>query len=401
MNTKHMISLSALILFAMGIPTSQAQTQDCNTCIPVSTVHNVELFSPCSSASQATYCDDVIRKTTQHTILWPDGKLELAWLTAYGRSSCAASCMKDWIGAPWMHKDCWPEFYTPIRSVRNYYAGAYDNTTDVIMRWCAAMAYVWAVFCTGPTGAYHYISIDHRCLNCPYSDDQDQDGYISISAGGDDCNDSDFLTHPDAAPSCNSFYTDANCNGILDYQECYSSPVVIDLENDGIALTGKDGGVAFDLNADGIKEQLSWTTVGADDAWLCLDRNGNGTIDDGQELFGNYTLQPDPPMDSDPNGFLALAVFDLPANGGNGNGVIDGGDSIYRDLLLWRDSNHNGASERDELRMLSSYGIKEISLDYKLSRKTDQYGNHFRYRSKITVQNSDIDKWAWDVFLLR
>ena len=99
--------------------------------------------------------------------------------------------------------------------------------------------------------------------------------------------------------------------------------------------------------------------------------------------------------------FLALAVFDTPANGGNGNGAIDGGDSIYRNLLLWRDSNHNGISEPDELKVLSSAGIKEISLDYKLSRKTDEYGNQFRYRSKITVQNSDMEKWAWDVFLLR
>jgi hypothetical protein len=398
MNTKYWISF--LFLLAIGIPLSQAQDKLCTFCMPVSTVHNIELFNPCAGAQPSNYCNDVIRKTTQHTILWPDGKLEQAWLTAYGHSSCAASCMKDWIGAPWFHRDCWPEFYTPISSTRNYYAGAYDNSTDVILRWCAAMAYVWAVFCTGPTGAYHYISIDHRCLDCYLSDDADQDGYIAPEAGGDDCNDRNFLIHPGADPICYFGY-DANCNGIQDYIECATSPIVIDLGKDGIALTDKDGGVQFDLNADGTKEQLSWTTAEADDAWLCLDRNGNGTIDDGQELFGSATPQPEPPRGSEPNGFAALAVFDTPASGGNGNGMIDAEDSIYAKLLLWRDSNHNGISEPEELKPLSSYGIAAINLDYKLSRKSDEYGNQFRYRTKVTVRNSTIGKWAWDVFLVR
>jgi hypothetical protein len=388
-----------LILFTAGISPTLAQ-DDCASCIPVSTVHDTELHNPCSSASPATYCNDVIRKTTTHTIMWPDGKFEQAYLTAYGRSSCAASCMKDWIGAPWTHRQCWPEFYSPIKSTRNYYAGAYDNSTGVIMRWCAAMAYVWAIYCTGPTGAYHYISIDHRCLDCYFSNDKDQDGFLSIESGGDDCDDNNPAFHPGAEPFC-SFTADANCNGILDYVECATSPVVVDLGKDGIALTDRNGGVQFDLNADGNKEQLSWTAVGAEDAWLCLDRNGNGTIDDGQELFGSSTPQPDPPGGSEPNGFLALAVFDAAENGGNGNGMIDADDSIYPNLLLWHDSNHNGISEPVEFKPLSDYGITAINLDYKLSRKTDEYGNKLRYRGKIIVWNSDISKWAWDVFLLR
>jgi hypothetical protein len=177
---------------------------------------------------------------------------------------------------------------------------------------------------------------------------------------------------------------------------------VIDLGRNGITLTSKDGGVAFDLDADGNKEPLSWTAAEADDAWLCLDRNGNRAIDDGRELFGSYTNQPDPPPGVEPNGFLALAVIDNAENGGNGNGVIDGGDSVYRSLLLWRDSNHNGISETNELMNLSSHGVIEISLDYKLSRKVDEYGNQFRYRAKLKLQNgAGIARWAWDVFLLR
>jgi hypothetical protein len=395
-------SLAAFLFVSIVWAPFAHASQDCTSCVPVSTVHESELFNPCSRASTGDYCVDTIRKTTQHTIYWPDGTLQSAWLTAYGRSACAGSCMKDWIGAPWTHRDCWPEFYTPIRSTRNYYAAAADNSTDVIMRWCYAMSYVAAVFCTGPIGPQRYISINHLCLDCP-SDDRDQDGFVSSAAGGDDCNDSYPFIHPGAPLICYPGY-DADCNGMLDYLEpqCTNSPIVIDLGRNGITLTSKDGGVAFDLDADGNREQLSWTAAEADDAWLCLDRNGNRAIDDGRELFGSYTNQPDPPQGVEPNGFLALAVFDNAENGGNGNGIIDGGDAVYRNLLLWRDSNHNGISETNELMNLSSYGVIEISLDYKLSRKVDEYGNQFRYRAKLKLQNgAGIARWAWDVFLLR
>jgi hypothetical protein len=371
--------------------------------VPVSTVHDSELYNPCAGASSSSYCVDAIRKTTQHIILWPDGRLEAAWLTAYGRSACAASCMKDWIGAPWAHRDCWPEFYTPVATPRNYYAAAADNGTDVLMQWCATMSYVAAVYCTGATGPLRYISVNHLCSNCANNNDIDQDGYISRAAGGNDCNDFYPFIHPGASPICYPGY-DANCNGMMDFLEsaCINSPILIDLGKDGLALTSNDAGVFFDLDSDGNKERLSWTVADTDDAWLCLDRNGNGLIDDGTELFGSYTPQPDPPQGTEPNGFLALAVFDTAGNGGNGNGVIDRGDSVYRDLLLWRDLNHNGLSESDELIRVSSSDITEISLDYKLSRKVDEYGNQYRYRSRLKMRkNPAIHRWAWDVFLVR
>jgi hypothetical protein len=135
-------------------------------------------------------------------------------------------------------------------------------------------------------------------------------------------------------------WTDSTCS-------CYS-PIVIDVAGNGFDLTSGADGVLFDLTRTGVPERVSWTSANSDDAWLVLDRNGNGVIDDGKELFGSSAPQPYLAPGESKHGFRALAMFDKAENGGNDDGQIDSRDGIFTSLKLWQDLNHNGVSEGGE-----------------------------------------------------
>lgn len=128
-----------------------------------------------------------------------------------------------------------------------------------------------------------------------------------------------------------------------------ADPIVIDLDGDGIEVGNVADGVRFDITGDGVAEQVAFPTGG--DGFLVFDRNGNGIIDSGRELFGD--------QHGAANGFEELAKFDS-----NVDGVIDAGDPIFNQLQVFVDENLNGRSEGSELLSLNQAGIRSILLNY-------------------------------------
>jgi len=138
----------------------------------------------------------------------------------------------------------------------------------------------------------------------------------------------------------------------------YSSSILLPVSNRAVSdelfrLTSPNKGVTFDRDGDGTKEQTAWTAAGADVGFLTLDRNDNGTIDDGRELFGDHTY---PGVD---NGFEALSRTARSFRRDNPPAaMVDSDNPLYQQLVIWVDRDHNGISAASELsRVVDIYDV--------------------------------------------
>jgi hypothetical protein len=171
-------------------------------------------------------------------------------------------------------------------------------------------------------------------------------------------------------------------------EDC-KSPLVLSTRGD-YRLTSARDGVQFDIDGDGSREQVAWTARDSDLAFVALDRNGNGRIDSGAELFGDSTLLANGQTAA--NGFIALAELDA-----NSDGSVDAADPLWTQLLLWTDANHDGISTMAETQSVTSSRVTAIATAYEPSGRQDRHGNEFRY--KRTFLRDGAWHKCYDVFL--
>lgn len=147
------------------------------------------------------------------------------------------------------------------------------------------------------------------------------------------------------------------------------SPLIIDLDGDGIETTKTGNGTHFDHDGNDFAESTGW--VGKGDGLLVRDINGNGQIDDGTELFGNNSVLSS--GEKAANGFEALKDLDS-----NNDGVFNNQDTAWNEVKVWKDVNGNGVVDDGELLTLEQAGITGINLDYQNTNTTDENGNQHK-----------------------
>ena len=159
-----------------------------------------------------------------------------------------------------------------------------------------------------------------------------------------------------------------------------TSPIVINFDNGPYRLTGTESAVLFDITGSGSRIPISWTAAGTNQSFLWIDRNHDGAVTGGAELFGTATMLSSGQRAA--NGFEALRDFDA-----NGDGVIDANDQVWHRLMLWTDLNHNAISEPNEVTHVADSALRAISLKYHWTGKRDSHGNTFQYEGLISIAN--------------
>jgi VCBS repeat-containing protein len=156
----------------------------------------------------------------------------------------------------------------------------------------------------------------------------------------------------------------------------FASPIVLDLDGDGIETLSRDDGTYFNHADDGFAESTGW--FGADDGLLVRDLDGNGQIDSGKELFGSETRLANGQKAA--NGFEAIKELDT-----NADGVIDANDAAFADLRVWKDANSNGRTDAGELLTLAEAGVQSINVSYTNSSYIDAQGNAHKQVGSYTT----------------
>lgn len=160
----------------------------------------------------------------------------------------------------------------------------------------------------------------------------------------------------------------------------FASPLVLDLNNNSVTSTSVyETQVYFDLDGDGFREHCGWVESG--DGLLALDLDQSGGIENGRELFGNYTADSNGTYAQ--HGFAALARYDA-----NGDGVMNANDSIFSSLRVWIDANSDGVSQSGELHSLASQNILSINLGSQASDDLEAF-NEVTQVSTFTRQQQD------------
>lgn len=148
--------------------------------------------------------------------------------------------------------------------------------------------------------------------------------------------------------------------------DSYVTPLILDLNGDGVHTLDSGHGVSFDFDGHGQKSKTGWAHP--DDGLLVLDKNADGVINVGAELFGSNSSGKEGGLAKD--GFEALSLYDA-----NGDGFINAADSVWQSLQIWQDRNSDGVSQQDELTSLDTLGIASISLNATRVGAFDDSGN--------------------------
>lgn len=193
------------------------------------------------------------------------------------------------------------------------------------------------------------------------------------------------------------------CNGKMNKdgaEDCQSSPIVIDMLNNGFQFSGPRGAIWFDLHGLGQFIHITWVLSFQDDYFLVQDINGNGVVDDGSELFGNGTRMLLHENYLAPNGFVGLAQYDNPLLGGNGDLYITEEDEVWKRLYLWKDGNADGHSTKFELLPIRNSFLQSIYVIPNHSNRRDEHGNHLKYWSTFSTKHGTVVPVV-DVFFVR